>query len=400
MFARPLLALVPFALLVGCSDRRGGVGPEPDTPVDYVDKIITGLTPESLSAWRAARDAVQSGQARASIAAVGDSTTAGWGSGGDAATNAHAGAWPTLFAQDLASAGLPARQSSFFGDGGFMVQLTSADHRLSYSPNWAPAGEPSIGGYPLSGNSTEGALHFAPDQDFDTIVVWDGDGTTQAPMTVKVEDDEEGGTDIIPPPTPRPNAGRTEAMVMRGRHVVTVSPTLNDPTYGQARLLGIETYDSSLKDVAVHNLGFSGSTTAEWTKTGYPYAPLTVLAQLAPKLTFINLGINDMAKREDVAIFTANLRKIVAAARKSGSVVLVVPNRTNPGYTTDQVQDTYDKAIEDLAAELHLLVASLPKLLGSYNQAKAAGMMSDDTHLSGKGYALVAEALSQVALAK
>lgn len=380
--------------LGGCSANSVGEQAS-DTPPDYASRITSGLNSPSFVTWKHARSMVQS--EHISIAAVGDSTTAGWGSGGNGATNARAGSWPTLFAQDLSAAGLPARSSSFFGDGGFLAKLTAADPRVSMASNWVASPETTLGGYPFAGNSTAGEFRFTPEQDFDTVVVYDGDGPKDAPMSVKVDGDDESASNILPPLVKREGAGITELQAMRGHHAVTVAPTFNDSSYGQMRLIGIDTYDSTAKDVSVHNLGFSGSTTVDWTKTDQP---LAVLAQLKAKLTFIDLGLNDMSSKMPVATFRANLKQIALAAAKSGSVVLVIPNRSNPGYVSDQTQDQFDAAILSLGAELQMPVVSLPKLLGTFAAAKAGGMMSDDVHLSAKGYALVAEALSQVAMVR
>lgn len=140
-------------------------------------------------------------------------------------------------------------------------------------------------------------------------------------------------------------------------------------------------------------MGFSGSQTHNWTASANPYDPLLLLPQLAPDLTIINLGLNDLGNGIPVSTSIANVQAIITAALKTGDVILVVPNHINPDSSNEPA---YVSSLYGLAQQNNLPLFDLTIVLGPYSLAQANGFMFDSTHPSGPGYAKIADGLSQM----
>lgn len=166
---------------------------------------------------------------------------------------------------------------------------------------------------------------------------------------------------------------------------ITIGALTNGGNVGGITILSVDTYNSNSKDIAIWNMGASGSDTAFWLGDT-PSAPMNVVITLDPDLTFINLGLNDLSQRVPVETYAANMRAIVRKARLTGDVVLVIPNRIDPSVTLIDLQLAYEAALFRIASEFGLAVVSLPVALGEFNVASSSGYYFDGVHLTSAGY--------------
>ena len=297
-------------------------------------------------------------------------------------------AYPKQLADVLAGAAQPPHASSFFGDGGFLANVYAADPRLSQTANtsdWVVTFLPTVGGYPLANVTSTTTLSFAPADPFDTVDVYDIAIPERAVFGIAFDGNVPTLSVLAPPPGSALAVRRSTARVSLGNHMVGITPASRGATIAGTVLIGIDTFDSTRKDAAVWNLGWSGSQTSDWAGGAQPYAPLAVLKQLAPQVTIINLGINDMGQRVSPEAYRANLQKIIEAVRSVGDVLLVVPNRFEPAAVSDATQDAFAAVLSDLSKQYDLPLLNLAKLLGTFSEAKAAGFMTDGVHPSAKG---------------
>jgi lysophospholipase L1-like esterase len=284
----------------------------------------------------------------------------------------------------LRQRGLPSRASSFFGDSAFLDRYSAADPRLVGL--WASVtAQPGVGGYPLQSIGLT-PLSFRLGVVADTVDIYDRPRADGATMEVTVQNRVAR--------TVAPASGsfrRTTVTFPREPSPeITIRVTSQEPTLGPLHLLGMDAYDSTTPEVAVWNMGAAGFRTVEWLGAG------ETLAAYDPDLTLINLGINDLGQALPVETYRRNMRTIVLAAKAAGDVVLIVPNQVNPSYFPLGRQQDYEAALRDLAAELGVVLFSVPAAIGEFSQAQASGFMADDTHPSAAGYARIADALAEL----
>jgi lysophospholipase L1-like esterase len=109
-----------------------------------------------------------------------------------------------------------------------------------------------------------------------------------------------------------------------------------------------------LSDVVI-NTGISGDTTA-----GIVTALDWRVSRFQPDVTFIMFGMNDSVVGPDLATYEANLRKLVAEARKNGGIAVLM--RVNPclpgsGQEKRHVKlEAYMDAVAKIAADEKLIL--------------------------------------------
>lgn len=134
----------------------------------------------------------------------------------------------------------------------------------------------------------------------------------------------------------------------------------------------------------VFNTGISGDTTTEIVAT-LDWR----LTRLEPDVTFIMFGMNDSVKGPDLASYEANLRKVVAAARRKGGIaVLMRVNPCIPGSAQDKRHvrlESYMDVVAKIAADEKLILVDHwadwrkdPKAIAS--------MMNDEVHPNALGH--------------
>jgi lysophospholipase L1-like esterase len=399
-----LLCSIPL-FLASCGGGGGTstATPGPSTPTPTPTPIsivgVSNLTPANTVQWRNARSAALANLARARVAAIGDSTTAGLGSAGALWTNSTTQAYPVQLAVYLSSRGLVAHSSSFFGDLGAVTEFPGTDPRISLGAGWLiDDNQPTLGGFPVVNATTSSPLAFRPQTVADRVEIYDVPLANGATMDVWVSGTTI--TSIAPPASPAIIPRRTTISFPRNTDPeIAINARVNGGAIAGFQLIGMDAYDSTRADVAIWNMGASGTKTDFWLTSGHVGAPLDTLVSLRPDVTLVNLGINDMVMRTDPAVFKANMRAILLRADGAGDVVVIVPNRVDPLSVPIDLQKAYETALFELSTELAIPIVSIPSIIGEFEQARAVGYYFDDVHLSAAGYAKVAATLGELLLA-
>ncbi len=365
--------------------------------------VTSGLTATSLPTWRSARSAIIANTARALIACVGDSTTLGEGSDGDLKRFVKNQAWPALLAIDLTNAKVSAHANSFFGDGALFADFFGSDLRIAeVNPtehDWGASTRfPTVGGYVVANIVSTSTITFTPDGPVDTVDVYDLTQAATSPFTIASSVTPTSIT-ISPPATMGVTLRKSTASLPNGRQTINIAATIAGPADAGVFLVGVDAYNSAIKDAGIANLGWAASRTSDWVNADGPGAPLNALTALGAKLTFIDLGINDMTQKVPMETYRANMRILIETAMKIGDVVLIVPNRFLATIISDATQDGYDQVLYDLSTQYGIPLYDAGKALGTFAAAKAAGYMFDDVHPSAQGYAVMAQGLADLLLA-
>jgi lysophospholipase L1-like esterase len=378
---------------------------------------LSGFTPSNMAAWNRAKARVLAGVSDAVVAFVGDSTTVGHGAGDNPTvnmTNARFRAMPARVSARLNTLGLPASAEAVFGSNGIDTtsQLTNL---LLYNPqlaistsgttNWRVTQIFSVAGHIVTNVSGTGAYALTPAAAFDSYDIYWVNAAANGAMTTDI-----GGATLATltgsggAVTVGKTSVSTNAPAATGT-IIVKRVTGANPTY----LLGIIPRNSGARRVQVLNLGWEGSQTGDWASTASAtltptsnaaYNPANMLVTLAPDLTIIKLGANDLSHSTPVATSRANLQIVINAAKAGGgSVVLVTPTPQNPA-TRDPAGLTaaYNAMLAELAAANGCGLIDLYSRYVGWSAANGFGYFADDVHSLPLGYAnegdVIARALS------
>jgi len=322
---------------------------------------------------------------------VGDSTTAGFGSGTSGGwTGSYAKAPPRVLAELQEARSLVAANDSWFGDGGggtvavFGVinpaNVVGASWAISNNP------APTARGLFLYDNSGTDLMTYTSIKPCTGFLVHYR--RTTGSFSVQIDSETAQTWDMT-----ATFGGVTGSEIQR--RLITASGTgihalkINRIS-GEGLIAGVEAIaPTDRKDVI--NLGWSGARAADWVNNVLPTAPLgalgTIVAARTAPLCLISLGINDQnGGRTDVQ-YGADLVTIGNRIIASGGIPLVVvqqPTNTTPS-------EAYAAAARAAAVTLGCACFDLRPSMGTWAQMGAKGWTyGDSSHLSFTGSAAVA----------
>lgn len=363
------------------------------------------VSPNKLPNWQMTVGKVLSGMGDGAVCYIGDSTSMGSGSAYPKTAiasqwpNARRGSKATHLTRLLTKAGIPATESSWWGDGGsFSGSQTLAviDNRVVMGSGWGALTANTMGGRIIANSTTLSAFSFTPEDQFDRAVIWYDRNTGYGTFTVNVD----GGATIAT--VDSNGAASIQKLVINvplGTHTINLQRT---GVGGEVRLHGMEVYRSDLSQVRVYNMGWAGSTSANWAGRSAFSDPLWFVYQVAPATTILNLGINDV-RGGLIAVdqYKTNMQFIIDKVQDAskianggnlvlGDVILEVPNPHDPSsFSGGQAAiDAFMTAVYELsAANGNLPVIDLYKRWNNFTSAKFLGKLYDSVHPDGPGYA-------------
>ena len=356
-----------------------------------------------MDRWRRACARVDIGLGRATVAIVGDSTSAGCGAGTDGGmVDARKNSWPermaALLPQRLA---LPAQTESWFGDSNCssaQAALFEYDPRISMDRGWSSEGAIMTFGGKLLKSAEQGPLSFTPSPPVDRFDVYFAAYPTDGAFNVDVP-----GSMQVTVQTNQPKSFHRQTVRVRlGVHSLRIAPHGDGPVY----IAAMNAMDSTIPAVDICNMGACGATTDFWADSVNPWSPANALTLLAPDLSVIDLGANDFMIHNGASVFTVDefasrLEAITRVALISGDVVLIggpVGQQTSGRRAVPPafVQAQYREAARLIATAHGCLWLDFAERWGSWEAANALGYMHDEVHLTALGYAEKARAVVQL----
>ena len=348
-----------------------------------------------LRNWRAARAKVLAGVAgaRCTIACAGDSTTAGVGALGTSAapvTNGRPTAsMPAKLAGYLSQFGLPASAQSYEGN----ANAQTLDNRLTLVGNAAVSGANAAGGacYEFAGTANGLDIVIGGAQSFDRITVDyidAGSGSTAIGINGgSTQTIANGGTG---------NCKSQTVSVAAGDGTRTINLRSADAAGNKSFVSGVRCWLSTQPRAEVVNCGVSVSSSSGWTASGgYGLGP--GFLALKGDLNLINLGINDARGNTTPAAYQANITNIVANIQAIGATdsILFMPTPIADG-DGNPLLSSYLTTLQAVATAKNVPLVIWPARFGTYAQATAAGILFDNLHPNGLGYADEAFFLAQL----
>jgi hypothetical protein len=349
--------------------------------------------PLRYTKWRTAVSKVRDGSANALLLYLGDSTTLGSGAAGGTGYNAGGRAHnrAVRLAAALTKAYLPAFAHGTIGSSNVaLATYQPFDPRWTYGAGWGPTAlQGTLGKTQFFNNTTVNALSVAPVGNVDTFRVLYSIAASQGTFSWDV--DGGAATNI------GPNNGAT-ALGMSGALAAGSlgAHTLNiKRVSGNVTIHGFRAYDSTTPQIEIMQCGCSGAVVADYAAQVLAYDGLLALQNvLKPDLVIFSMGINDWVAGTDLATFKANVTLLLQACQVNGDVLLVTPPPSQITTTPLVQQQRYVDALIGCAAAAGVEYLDLWRRFVSYELAQPLGLMVDNLHPSGTGYADWAQAES------
>lgn len=157
---------------------------------------------------------------------------------------------------------------------------------------------------------------------------------------------------------------------------------------GPVRLFGVDIHNGTT-GVRVHRLAQGGSQARQWAQLDEA-AQVAFLKAIGCDLFILNSGMNDTAQTADV--YEADIRKIVGTVRTANpncAIIFLKMNETDTPSKNTKLSE-FRARIDKVAGELNVAVLDAQKVIGTYAEAQAAGLMADGTHPTEAGQQLIA----------
>ncbi|HEX7856028.1 MAG TPA: SGNH/GDSL hydrolase family protein [Sphingobium sp.] len=349
------------------------------------------ISPTALKRWRRALGRMRTAEGyRPLVVMVGDSKTAGVGTDPTGQFRA-ATAISTRIAQILTLRGASAIAESMWGDAGTSsVPASLYDPRRSGFIGWAQEGgvgaDGGIGGTMSSTSGTNPGI-FTPSIPVDRVRVFYKQGVNNAntaTATVTVDADATVRGSLLGGAAPVYARSPVIDLGSLASHAIKINPAGGSPFV----LAGMIAWNSAVIGVDIANIAVSG-VKASWQTTT---TRLKWLEALAPDLTIINIGSNDMLSTgsTDVAAFTASVQATITRAKIGGDVVLIWPaigrnaaSAVPNVLVTDAQRAPFRAAIIALAVANDCVFVDEQALFGGRDVAHTDGVFVDDLHENG-----------------
>lgn len=348
-------------------------------PQTVMGPNLYNWNPQNLKNFRKAIANVRLGVQNAKLAIVGDSISAGTGGGGTPAKY-RVNSWPTKLAAYMqAATGITWNADNVFGTANLTISAYCDKLVLSGGATQG-AVNTTLGGAQFQLTGAGNTVAFTPTLSADTFDVYSmktgGTGTFNINL--------DGGATLASPTGTIPGGGlaKTSVTGTLGAHTLNCVQSA-----GTCYVIGIDAYNSAVKQVSVWNISASGALSSNVADATNGYSAKPALAFYAPDCTILCLGINDWNNAAGPATYYANMDAIIQTALLSGDVILMAPNPSSNALTPLATQQQYVNQLYSLANKYSLPLIDLFARFGSYEQMNPLGYYFDNVHPNNIGYA-------------
>lgn len=326
-----------------------------------------------MKRWQQYLAAIRNNSSSGRVACIGDSHTMGYDSATTGYTNARLYSYPTGLSSVLNDFGLNTQSDNFFGNANVSGTYNDYDPRLVLGTGVVNNNGTSLGGFFFVLPSGSSALAFTPGTTFNRVTIYYYAYSGGGSFTVDV------GGSAIGSPTSTNATAQVKAVTI----TVPDSSTIVNFTQSSGAsvfIVGASCWTSSVSQVHILNMGWSGSTSADWARTAFPADPANAIAAVAPEFAFINLGCNDYINGTSTTLLTSNLVTLIGKLKPNTSVCLIVPTPSAISIKPLAFQQTYRDAILAAGVATNTPVIDLMARRESYEIASAFGLYSDTIH--------------------
>lgn len=356
------------------------------------------FTGQNLTRWQSGLAAYRAGTRNAKLLCLGDSTTAGYGSTGNAfLSNAVSQSYPSQLAALLGG-----KTNSVLGshnvDAGANkgASYTAYDSRITTSGTVDMSNSnlgSGLGGI-LPTMAATGTFSFTPDSPVDTFefgyVMVKGTFTSGlVGGIVGVAIDGGAATNIDTSTASNDFYAQTVFNPSVGTHTLNASYVSGNRVWIEQ----IYAYNSAVKEISVLNAGVSAATISSLVSNTFTYQAPGRITSLAPDLTILMMEINDWNAPTALATFKSSTQSAITTCAAVGDVILVTGFPSNPATKSSlAVQQTYVDVYKQLSNENQIpLIDVWGQFFGG--SWAGSGYMSDDLHPTQAGYGVMVNAV-------
>lgn len=347
--------------------------------IAFADKYAKVANPNYARA-RAAMAGVVAGTSDFRVVWAGDSTEAGARTLGGAANSLRTNS-PAVYRKVALTAvqALPVTTNSWLGDQSFGVTntytLLAYDARLSApdGAGFAHSGTTrTVAGSMQQNNVNTARLAFTPEDPCDTTDVYYAINTSLGAFSIT----RTGSTAV-----PVNQAGTSGVGKATITGALNTDATAVARTSGGAYIIGMDSYNSTVKSIRMYSAGWSGGKIADWIVSTQGFDPLPALIALNPDLVIVRPGINDAVANTLPATYKSQLATYVDALLAAGINVAVATHfPSNISSASKAIQDVIAQMTRDVANERGLAIRDTYAHWGSWVYANSLGWMADNLH--------------------
>lgn len=354
----------------------------------------------SLSKFKDALQRSSSGGVRLRYVRVGDSVTAGAGSGTgtNAMTDAFDKAPPAYLARMLQNDGLNVNVNTLVFDAANpnagLANGVLYNSRLSFSG--ATDGSAWTRNAQMYSNAaTTDDLVFQP-KDLagnvtatDTLVVCTIAGTGVVNSGDFVVKDNNATVQTVAQST-----GAQRMLVTTVTRTKSTNPWKIAKAAANSSSLFVEwfeAYDSTSTQISIFNAGLYGYASSGWNSATQVWDKRNLFKSLAPDVVELAIGVNDVRTNVSAATYKSQMQAIIAAVKAAGSDVWLARYHPDNAPVNPSLLPAYRQVQYELADENNCPLIDLTKSFVSYDVASSRGYMSDTLHLLPLGSAALAE---------
>lgn len=318
------------------------------------------------------------------IAAVGDSTTAGFSTG--FTTTQALTSWPVQLSNLFNTQGTTSGANNRYGAASSTwTFLLTFDGRVTGTGAWTQGATLAVGGNAFAATSA-GSMTFTPQANVSKFDIYWRDGASGRNFDISI--DGGAATHVLSSGTTQIAKTSVTAGGV-GAHSVTLTWVL-----GAVTVLGINSYDATRNELSSLNWGINGATSTNLidnTDTIAGRFAEMANSLMKPDLAIVEAGIvNDWRNSISVAQSKANVTSLVRQLLAGGSnVILLTPPFDNgsAGFTANQ--NAYVNELYQVAAEQGVGLIDIRLRWSSYANAVANGWQTnaDTVHPTPAGYA-------------
>jgi len=318
------------------------------------------------------------------VLCIGDSTTMGYDSTLQTPVDYTKTAYPKYLA-DIMNQATSASRDGFLGSG----NTATLNQQITLGTGWTidNTGITTINKDVFSAGINSAALTFQSLAAADSAVIYYVSGPSYGILQANINNEKNQTIDTT-----------NDVITLKSLIIKSSAAPINNATVYVSnissslpiKLLGIVFANTITPVINFINSGWSGSTSADWINPTQ-FAVTSFLPAISADLIIINLGINDMNNKVDIASYQQNMQTLITSALKtSADVILVIPSPIDVDSVTQDIQNQFSNVIALLAQNNKCNLIDLRTELNDWKSGNAISWYADNLHPSVQGYKAIA----------
>lgn len=240
----------------------------------------------------------------------------------------------------------------------------------------------SAGGGWMFNSTTTNSLDFAPPIPFNAVRVWYTVHSTNGSFTGAF-----GGGAASAPVNTSGADGFSSFLLTSGSSAAMQTFHLTPTATAAINIVGMTAYDAAQPTLHVLNLGYYGAKASDYLVATDPWSPFNAVKAIAPDLSFIMFGANEILNNYNPYTYGGDLRTFTSGMQASGDTIICREPQMDPAHNTPQTdpanQSLFGSIERGVASQTGSLMVDLKRRSRNYAALSAAGGIVDPVHPNG-----------------